>query len=505
MKDVAIYGGGLGGVLAAYSAAKCGLKVALYEATDWIGGQLTSQAVPPDEHRRIEETGCTDSYRQYRNAIREHYRTHPEIIDELKTKEHFCPGGSSVSRIAHPPRLALSVLLRMLQPYTDNGTLEIYTGCRLASAETSGDKIVSFTVCGAREERVAARIFLDGSDTGELVKKAGCEYVIGAESREETGESRAPLRADPEDQQPITWAAAVENRKTGDYVIEKPYEYDFFRRLMTPYDHYPLLSMYGPDSSTGRAKRFGFYQGETDEKGNKLFGLFSYRRIVNSAYFKTGVPYDVTILNWPQNDFYLGNIIDSANAETNKYLARQLTLSLLYWLQTEAERADGGKGYPFLALNTYELGTEDGLAMAPYIRESRRIRSLHTVTAEEVRQGARYADSVGVGSYPIDLHITTRSHTFFYEPTEPFRIPLGALIPVRIKNLLPAGKNIGTTHLTNGCYRLHPVEWNIGESAGLLAAFVLSRNVPPREVAENKVLLKEYRELLIQNGIQLEW
>ena len=33
-------------------------------------------------------------------------------------------------------------------------------------------------------------------------------------------------------------------------------------------------------------------------------------------------------------------------------------------------------------------------------------------------------------------------------------------------NLLPAGKNIGTTHITNGCYRLHPVEWNIGEVAG---------------------------------------
>ncbi|MGG2474547.1 FAD-dependent oxidoreductase, partial [Rhizobium sp. BR5] len=34
-------------------------------------------------------------------------------------------------------------------------------------------------------------------------------------------------------------------------------------------------------------------------------------------------------------------------------------------------------------------------------------------------------------------------------------------------------KNIGTTHITNGCYRLHPVEWNIGEVAGMLAAYCL--------------------------------
>ena len=42
---------------------------------------------------------------------------------------------------------------------------------------------------------------------------------------------------------------------------------------------------------------------------------------------------------------------------------------------------------------------------------------------------------------------------------------MGALILVRIRNLLAAAKNIGTTHITNGCFRLHPVEWNTGEAA----------------------------------------
>ena len=47
------------------------------------------------------------------------------------------------------------------------------------------------------------------------------------------------------------------------------------------------------------------------------------------------------------------------------------------------------------------------------------------------------------------------------------------VLPRRVENLLPACKNLGVTHLTNGCYRLHPVEWNIGESAGMLAAEAL--------------------------------
>ena len=43
--DVAIIGGGLGGCAAALSATALGMKVILTEETDWLGGQLTAQAV----------------------------------------------------------------------------------------------------------------------------------------------------------------------------------------------------------------------------------------------------------------------------------------------------------------------------------------------------------------------------------------------------------------------------------------------------------------------------
>ena len=79
-KDIAVIGGSLGGVLAAWAAAKSGCSVVLFEETDWIGGQLTSQAVPPDEHRWIEQTGCTASYRAYRDRVREVYRNHPDAV-----------------------------------------------------------------------------------------------------------------------------------------------------------------------------------------------------------------------------------------------------------------------------------------------------------------------------------------------------------------------------------------------------------------------------------------
>ena len=74
--DVAIIGGGLGGCAAALAALRAGRTVVLTEATDWIGGQLTSQAVPPDEHPWVEQFGVNASYRELRQGIRDYYRRH---------------------------------------------------------------------------------------------------------------------------------------------------------------------------------------------------------------------------------------------------------------------------------------------------------------------------------------------------------------------------------------------------------------------------------------------
>jgi hypothetical protein len=79
------------------------------------------------------------------------------------------------------------------------------------------------------------------------------------------------------------------------------------------------------------------------------------------------------------------------------------------------------------------------------------------------------------------------------------------LLPVRVENLLPGGKNLGVTHITNGAFRLHPVEWSIGEVAGLLAAFCLERGVSPRAVRAGKTRLDEFQTLLRHEGIELEW
>ena len=514
--DIIICGGSLGGTIAAYSASKQNKKVLLLEETKWIGGQLTSQAVPPDEHRWIEEEGSTATYREYRLRVRKHYVDDPNckrvILDKGELKNvndmKFDPGSSEVTRIAHRPKLALELLYSMLEPYIDKN-LTIITNAKLISCKKKYNKIQSVTYLINNElKEFYGKIFLDGTDTGELLPLSKTEYRIGAESKEETHEEHALDKPDYNDVQPITYPLAIKLHESGNYTIPKPKEYDRFRNMMMDYDKYPIFSMYGPDSSNGKARRFGMFYNEKDENGNDLFPLFVYRRIVcKDNYIDNKNINDITLLNWPQNDYFMGNIYNTDDIEKEKYYAKQLSLSFLYYLQTEVDRPDGLKGYPNFELLYDELGSDDGLSLAPYIRESRRIVSRFTITEEMIKEGSNpdFIDSVGVGHYPIDIHITTNSHSFFFIPSERFTIPLGSMIPIKTKNLIPACKNIGTTHLTNGSYRLHPIEWNIGEVAGYLASFVLDKNISVKDVYEKKRLLKEFQNLLIDNGIQLHW
>jgi hypothetical protein len=232
-------------------------------------------------------------------------------------------------------------------------------------------------------------------------------------------------------------------------------------------------------------------------------------------YLPNARPHEVTLVNWPQNDYFVGNIIDRPPEVVATYLeeARQLSLSLLYWLQTEAPRPDGGVGYRGLSLRPDLVGTADGLAKHPYIRESRRIRAVFTVTEQHVSvetpgepRAARFEDSVGIGCWhSIDLHPTTGGDNYIDIDTRPLLIPLGALLPIRVENILPACKNLGVTHITNGCYREHAVEWSVGEIVGLLAAHCLDRKLPPRQVRASRDRLREFRRVLRAQGVVPGW
>ncbi|MBT7026794.1 MAG: FAD-dependent oxidoreductase [Verrucomicrobia bacterium] len=525
--DLVIIGGGLGGCAAALSALSSGLRVIMTEETDWIGGQLTSQGVPPDEHRWIESFGCTRTYRKFRNAIRDYYRRHYPLTDNARDLKNLNPGSGSVSRLCHEPRVALACLESLLAPFEVNGQLTLLVQTKPIAAELVSDNIRSvevFNMGTGHSLILNGSIFADATELGDLLPLANCEFVTGTEGKKQTGELHMPDRVSPGNQQAFTMCFAVDHVVGAEHVIDKPKEYDFWSGYIP--DLMPawpgrLLDFSYTHPSSGASKQLGF-----NPKGPHKIGvinLWTYRRILAQSNFNPGSGLrDISLINWPQNDYFLGNLVGVSDAERNRHIDRskQLSLSLLYWLQTEAPRDDGGEGWPGLRLRKDVMGTNDGLAKYPYVRESRRIRAMTTIVEQDCGrenralvmgekesqvQAKRYLDSVGIGHYQIDLHPSTGGDNYIDFAALPFELPLGALIPQRVSNLIASCKNIGTTHITNGCYRLHPIEWNIGEVAGHLAATAIANSVQPKAIWENGKLLSSFRDFLRKIGVETSW
>jgi hypothetical protein len=524
--DVVIAGGGLGGVAAALGALRNGLTVILTEETDWIGGQITQQGVPPDEHPWIETHGATKLYRDFRTAVREYYVRNYPLTEEARGRKNLNPGDGSVSRLCHEPLVALAVLQGMLSPYISSGKLSLLTAHKIVDADVTGDKVRALKAVSkksGKEKILSAPYFVDATELGDLLPLTKTEYRTGSESKTETRELHAAEKAAPKNQQAFTVCFAMDYVPGANNVIDKPGDYDFWSNhvpKLTPPWSGKLLDLKYSNPSTLEPKVLGFHP-EGVPTGNAL-NLWNYRRIINRNNFQPGTyPGDITIVNWPQNDYMLGSLIDVSEKEFKKHVgrAKQLSLSLLYWLQTEAPRPDGGQGWAGLRLRGDVMGTEDGLAKYPYIRESRRIQAVFTILEEHVgtanramitgkktgNTSADFYDSVGIGYYHIDLHPSSGGNNYIDFGSLPFQIPLGALLPKRVENLLPANKNIGTTHITNGCYRLHPVEWSIGESVGLLVAYALNKNVIPRAVREKSQMLEEFQNMVRAQGIETHW
>ncbi len=511
--DIVIIGGGLGGCAAALAACRTGKTVIMTEETHWIGGQLTSQAVPPDEHLWIEQFGCTASYRQLRDGIRQYYRSFFPLTEKARFARYLNPGNGSVSRLCHEPRAALSVLEQMLAPFSHAGRLTLLLRHQLIDAQTHSDRVTSVSVKSLETGDTLILVgdyFLDATECGDLLPKAHVEYVTGSESQADTGEPHALQGpADPLDMQAITWCFAMDYIEGHDYTIDKPIDYGFWRQYQANFWPDKQLSWVVPHYITHEPTEARLFAHEGP------VSRWEYRRLIDKQNFVEGAfASDITLVNWPQNDYWLGPIYDVDDELRQKHLhgAKQLSLSFLYWMQTEAPRPDGKQGYKGLRLRKDVVGTEDGLAMYPYIRESRRIKAEFTVLEQHIspdirgsKSAASFDDSVGIGSYRMDLHPSTGNRTYIDMAGSPFQIPLGSLIPVRVQNVLPACKNIGVTHITNGCYRLHPVEWNIGEAAGYLAAYCVSHDFTASQVRNSPDRLRDFQSMLVHAGVEIEW
>lgn len=112
------------------------------------------------------------------------------------------------------------------------------------------------------------------------------------------------------------------------------------------------------------------------------------------------------------------------------------------------------------------------------IRESRRIKGLHTITGEEYVGGVRYPDSVSRGAHPIDIHVAAgaaQSVTFLREAAY---VPYRALVAEGHDNLLVAGRCISADKTAFASLRVQASCMGVGQAAGVAAAQCAAAGCP---------------------------
>ena len=502
--DVLIAGAGMGGIGAALSVTAHNHSVCLTEETDWVGGQATAGGVPAlDENRFIEFSGGTRTYMEFRRRIREWYRENRKLTPQAALWENLNPGSCYVSPLCFEPAAGVDVLTSMLA----KPGLQLFLRTQVFAIERRGANIQSALAWQFDQRQVIRfrlRFVLDATEMGDLLPLAKIAYVSGAEPKSQTGEPDAPAEPNPACVQSFTFPFILERDNRAGAPIDKPQDYD---RIVAR-QNFSLRANYPVEFGWRGAFQYRMFGDDPPIPNNMSPGpFFSWRRLLAAKNFAAGVPHDVALINWPHQDYAAESPLDRTPEQLAGIVqrAKQTSEAFLYWLQNDVPRDDGkGRGYPELKLRADFMNTADGMSKYPYIRESRRIVARGRVAEQDIiedtQPGPRarlFDDSVGIGFYMVDIHPCGADERGRMRMPRPFQIPMSVLLPREPVNFLPAGKNIGVTHLTNGAFRLHPVEWNIGESAGVIASLWLDGGAMPSAF--------DVQAALANSGVALFW
>ena len=435
--DVIVAGGGSAGVAAAIAAARSGADTLVVESNGYFGGTITAGALPTF-------APYTDQKKPVIQGIG------LEIMDKLREITWRDPLYESRGR--HKPRMDwFPIDTEAMKLLFDR--LVVESGCqplfytRVIGCQTEGGTVKSVTLLtpGGTVE-VSAHAFIDCTGDGHLAAMAGCEAQIGDED------------------------GAVQSGTL------------CFKIANIDFDRYVA------------------YAEETGEGGNMFVAC---NKAIADGCFPDGETKvsGVAFVAPGVAAFNFGHVYD-----INPLDAAAMTRA-----EIEA-RAKLGELVQFL--RSYVPGMENAslVSSGPQIgvRESRRIMGRYVLTKDDYMRRADFDDAIAYYNYPIDIHGAHKGalenkefndiyYNRRYQPGEVYGVPLRALQPLGMKNLMTAGRIISSDRYMMASVRVVPCCFATGQAAGTACAMAAKQGIAPVEVDAQQL-----RERLRADGVWLK-
>ncbi len=426
--DLVVVGGGVAGVTTAISAARLGCKVALIQNRPVLGGNNSSEV-------RVGLSG---------NIFQEPYSNLGKLVDEIGSVGHHTLREAKQDPESERSKKILKIIeqnpekkIHNAGPATNYGdekkldkvlqekNITLFLNTHVFKAEKSGNRISSVTgksIITGKESEFKGTLFADCTGDGNLGFLAGADFRAGRESRDETGESRAPEEADNLIMGTSVQWYAEECASSADFP-ECPWAVQFTEKTC---QH---LTKGDWDWETG------FYRDQVkDIEYIRDYGL---RAIYG---------------NW--------SFLKNKSKEKEKYQNYKLAWAAYI----------GGKRESRRLLGDIILKEQDILNKISYPDASFTVTwgiDLHHPVSPE-----------GFKEEPfLSKALTTK--------IEPYAVPYRCLYSRNIENLFMAGRNISVTHVALGTVRVMRTTGMMGEVVGMAASVALKHDVTPRGVFQD--------------------
>ena len=452
--DVVVIGAGPGGLAAALSSARNGARVLLVEKNGYLGGNMAI-GLPLlgylDRDGKKVIGGIADEFMkdmaQYKTAY------------GVAASEHkICPMHNSVTLYDHE----LFKIVALRKVLKENIEVLFHTDVESVEVENARLKKVILRGKGWRI-LVSARVFIDATGDGDVAYLTGASFEKG---QKDTGVLQPPTM--------MYTVAGVDIDKTIDYLAENP---DQMERSKTI------------DCANGYVADFF--------RSDPAFVMVAMRKLVSQLRAEGKMPINreniIIINSLLPGEVHLNctrhlgtdgsDVFSVTRAEIEGYLQIEEFVEVLKQYVPGFENCYISQIYPSLG-----------------IRESRRFSGIRRLTEKDLVEGHFDEETIGIGSYPVDIHAGDGLSTIFTK-IPAYGIPYGITVSNEIEGLMFAGRCASMDAVAMSSARVMPICMAIGEAAGVGAALAVKQGISPRNVnvGEVRKILLDTNAILSMN------